>query len=83
MSSLEDGTHSFIFKIWLEEHAEEGMDAIWRGLVTHVPSGARRHVKSLDEVITFIVPYIQKMGADPDVGRSAKGWMQRRRKSSK
>lgn len=59
---FESYTHSFIIKIWLEETAEEAGVALWRGRVTHVPSGERRYISDLDEIRAFIVPYLEKMG---------------------
>jgi hypothetical protein len=62
MDSYETTTHPFIIKIWLEETAEEAGQAVWRGHVTHVPSGERRYIKNLDEIRAFIAPYLEDMG---------------------
>jgi hypothetical protein len=59
---LEPYTHSFIVKVWLEETVEEAGTAIWRGRVTHVPSGERRYITKLDDILAFIAPYLQGMG---------------------
>lgn len=53
---------SFIIKIWLEETGEEANEAVWRGHITHVPSGERRYLKDLDDIRVFIVPYLEAMG---------------------
>ncbi len=58
--------HSFIIKIWLEEVADEADQAVWRGHITHVPSGERRYVKTLEDIATFIVPYLEAMGVKFD-----------------
>jgi len=58
---LEADTHSFIVKIWREEIDEATEVAIWRGHVTHVPSGERRYLQDLDDLVTFIIPYLEKM----------------------
>ena len=63
MDQFEVPTHSFIVKIWLEETAEEAGQALWRGHVTHVPSGERRYLQDLNEIVAFIVPYLEAMGA--------------------
>jgi hypothetical protein len=55
-------THSFIAKIWLEEGADQGRPATWRGTITHVPSGAQRYLQSLGDILAFIVPYVEEMG---------------------
>ena len=54
----ESNVHSFIVKLWLEEgFSRKGMDG-WHGQITHVPSGERRYLKDLREIVTFIKPYI-------------------------
>lgn len=53
---------SFITKIWLEETVEEAGRAMWRGHVTHVPSGERRYVKTLGDIERFIALYLEEMG---------------------
>jgi hypothetical protein len=47
----ESNVHSFIVKLWLEESA-------WHGQITHVPSGERRYLKDLRDIVRFIKPYI-------------------------
>jgi hypothetical protein len=63
MNPLESNIHSFIIKIWLEETAEEVGQAIWRGHITHVPSGERRYLQDLDSIAAFIAPYLEAIGA--------------------
>ena len=62
MDLIEFNTHSFIIKIWLEEPAENHDKGRWRGHITHVPSGERRYLKSLGEIVAFIGPYLVSMG---------------------
>jgi hypothetical protein len=62
MDLIEFNTHSFIVKIWLEEPSEDHQKGRWRGHITHVPGGERRYLKSLGEIVTFIVPYLVSMG---------------------
>jgi hypothetical protein len=62
LGSAENHTHSFIVRVWLEETAEETGRAIWRGHITHVPSGERRYLKDLGDIFDFILPYLQGMG---------------------
>jgi hypothetical protein len=62
MEHFEATTHPFIVRIWLEESAEEADRATWRGYVTHVPSGERRYIHALDEIVAFIAPYVESMG---------------------
>jgi hypothetical protein len=59
---------SFIIKIWLEETAEEASRATWRGHITHVPSGQRQYIQDLDRISSFIGPYLEAMGVEPEAG---------------
>ena len=61
MDPEETDSHSFIIRIWLEETAEEGQPAVWRGHITHVPSGRRRYLQELDALVSFIAPYLAEM----------------------
>jgi hypothetical protein len=58
-------SHSFIVKVWLEESLEEAGEAIWRGHVTHVPSQERRYLHTLDDIVDFIGPFLERMGVKP------------------
>jgi hypothetical protein len=73
MDPFESSTHSFIVKIWLERTAQGASRVIWRGHITHVPDGRRRHVQDLDGILLFIVPYLEEMGV------SVCGWWRLRR----
>jgi hypothetical protein len=64
MEQTESHTHSFIIKIWLEETLEEDGRAIWRGHITHVPSGERLYLQDLDTIRLFIEPYLEGMGVN-------------------
>ena len=44
---------SFIVKIWFEEITGEHGKSSWRGHITHVTSGDRCYVKSLDEITNY------------------------------
>ena len=57
---------SFVIRIWLEETAEEAGQAMWRGHLTHVPSGQRRYFASLPRLSELLTPYLEELGADPD-----------------
>lgn len=56
-------THSFVIKLWLDDTDRELEPAAWRGYITHVPSGARRYLKDVDDIVKFIEPYLEAMGA--------------------
>lgn len=77
MNPLEASTQSFIIKVWLEETVEEAGQAVWRGHITHVPSGDRRYLQALDDVSRFIVPYLEAMGVKTGGRRQVKEWLRR------
>ena len=54
----ESNVHSFIVKLWLEDEGQRKGANNWRGYITHVPSGERRYLKELPDIIAFIKPYI-------------------------
>lgn len=75
MDQYEDNTHPFIIKIWLEESAEAGGQAIWRGYITHVPSGRRRYLKNLDDIAVFVSPYLMAMGVKLGMVWQVRRWL--------
>ena len=77
MKWVETSTHSFIVKIWLEETVEQSSEAKWRGRVTHVNSGERRYVESLDAVASFIATYLEAMGVRFGLIAQLKHWLLR------
>jgi hypothetical protein len=62
VNDLESGFQSFVIKVWLESTANKTNKAVWRGMITHVPSGERKYASSLDDFTAFIIPYLESMG---------------------
>ena len=79
MMNSEFHTQSFIIKIWLEETAKEAGTAIWRGHITHVPSGKRHYIQSLGEITAFIVPYLEGMGVRFEEHKRIQQWLKQLR----
>ena len=75
MDSIEATSHPFVVRIWLEETIEEAGRAIWRGHITHVPSGERRYLKDLDDIAIFIMPYLEEMGVQLRLCLRVKRWL--------
>jgi hypothetical protein len=69
-------THSFIVKLWREQQREDGNHFIWRGHITHVPSGTRRYLRDLNEIALFMTPYLEGMQVRADPQR-IHGWFSR------
>jgi hypothetical protein len=81
MDLPESQVNSFIVKLWSEAATGSGRTerVKWHGHITHVPDGARRYLKDLDEIKLFIEPYLAEMGVE--VGRRRrrrlKHWLRR------
>ena len=59
---VEVNTHSFVVKVWIEETALESKNPLWRGHITHVPSGNRRYLSHMNGIISFVKPYLKNIG---------------------
>lgn len=70
MNQHDPNTLSFIIRIWREEEAPETGHVIWRGHVTHVPSGKRSYFQDMDTVRIFMESYLQEIGVDVKMKRS-------------
>lgn len=68
-------THSFVVKVWLEETAEGAGRAVWRGHITHVPSGERRYLKDLDGIGAFVASYLEEMGVKFGIRWRVRRWI--------
>lgn len=79
MDLPEASTHSFVIKIWIEERDDKSGKVSYRGYITHVPSGARRYLKDLNDIINFILTYLEAMGVRP--GPIVRVWRWLRRTS--
>lgn len=64
MALLEQATHSFVVKFWLEEPEDEVSIAVWRGHITHIPSKRRHYIESLKEMKCFVKPYLKNKHID-------------------
>jgi len=59
MDVFETDTQSFIVKIWVDESTEVTGELIWCGQITHVLSGERFDLQSLDDIGAFMNSYLQ------------------------
>jgi hypothetical protein len=66
MDLPESDVQSFIVKLWFEPSETKDAPRVrWHGQITHVPSGERRYLKELGEIIAFIEPYLRAAGVEP------------------
>ncbi len=72
----ESTLHSFIIKLWLDDQDGKKGRRLWRGYVTHVPSGAQRYLKRLSDIDEFIKEYV---GSELENGSSSRvcKWLKR------
>jgi len=60
-SPHESDSQAFIVRIWVEEIDRVAGQTVWRGHITHVPSGERRYIKSLGDIEMFIAGYLERL----------------------
>jgi hypothetical protein len=77
MDQIESNTHSFIVKIWREGVDEKSGAVVWRGRITHVPSGQDRHFDNLSGITNFIAPYLVDMGVELNTSWPVPNWLSR------
>jgi hypothetical protein len=70
-------SHTFVVRIWLEESTEEAGRATWRGQITHLTSGERSYLQTLDAISTCMAKYVRQMGAPLPRRRRIWGWAAR------
>ncbi len=72
---VESTSHPFVVRIWLEVAAHGSRGATWRGHITHVPSGERRYLRNLQDITTFIAPYLEEMGVKLGLLWQVRRWL--------
>jgi hypothetical protein len=77
MDSIEATSHPFIVRIWLEETPEEAGKAVWRGHITHVPSGDRCYFENLDTMSAFVGLHLERMGVRFGLWWRIRRWLSR------
>lgn len=75
MDIPESKVHSFIVKLWLEDAGDETGSAVWRGHVTHVPSGKRRYLRKLEDIVSVVESYVAEIGGDSARGSRDRRWL--------
>ena len=73
----EDRTQIFIVRIWNEPREVERSKPEWRGMVEHVRSGQQRYFKHLDELLVFMLSYVEGMGVKVNWRWQLRHWLKR------
>jgi hypothetical protein len=82
MASIQPNTHSFIIKVWVNDVGQTKGRIVWQGRITHVPSGHLRHFVKVDEIASFVMPYLQQLGVKPTWSWRIRHWLRRTRHRS-
>jgi hypothetical protein len=77
MDLPESQAQSFVLRIWVEQTAEEAGRVLWRGHITHVKSGERCYVTSVEEIVAFLARHLASMGILGEPRRGLKRWLRR------
>lgn len=77
MDTFESGAHSFLIRLWVEEHSRETGRVIWHGQIIHVPSGQRHTLQDPDDILAFVMPYFAQMGVQWGIRARVKRWVRR------
>jgi len=75
MDAVETQRLSFVVIVWVEEAPTGQGAAVWRGHITHVPTGERRYFASLDDIPAFIAPYLQGLGVTLSLRWRVRLWL--------
>jgi hypothetical protein len=53
---------TFLLRLWIEQTAEEKVDVVWRGRITHLPDEEHLYVQGFDEIRLFVCGYLLREG---------------------
>jgi len=70
VKSVEETTHAFIVRIWIEHGERKDAEPIWRGVIEHVGSGEQTYFNKLEQILLHLIPYIEAMGVKVDKPKS-------------
>lgn len=76
-SFIEPDAHSFVLKIWCEATTKVTGRRVWRGHITHVATGQRRYLTSMNELTLFIGSYLRAMHAKLPLLLRVQYWLRR------
>ena len=62
---MEEESQVFIIRIWREPREIPGATPLIRGVISHLNSGNEKYLKGLDQILKFVRPYQEALGAFP------------------
>jgi hypothetical protein len=72
LAHSDDHILSFIIKLWIDDETDSPKTT-WQGTITHVPSGKRKTIQSIQEIDSFILAFLEKHPLSLDKGKSFEG----------
>jgi len=75
VGSIQPNTHSFVVKVWLNDHAQRSRQVAWRGRVTHVPTGRCHYFSKTADMADFITLYLQQLGVKQTLRSRVHRWL--------
>lgn len=79
MNTFESTNHSFVIRVSLALSTSKTGQVTWRGQIIHVPSGNKGHLEELDDVVAFIIPYLEAMGVRFGIYSRVRRWLWRQK----
>ena len=72
MRGTDQEPQSFMIKLRFERDARTSEEPFpifrWHGYITHVYTGERRYVQNLDDIVIFIMSYLERNGVRLNTG---------------
>lgn len=65
---------SFVLRVWLEEAAQHGRRAPWRGRIIHLPTSEECYTGDLNRIRDFVARHLDRMGARLPLPRKLRLW---------
>lgn len=78
MSLSESSRQVFIIRIWREPREIDGALPEWRGAIECTYDNQQHYLKSLDEIVAFILPYLEKLGVKLERDNDLRQWLEQK-----
>jgi hypothetical protein len=63
---VDEKLHVFTLRLWREPREVKSAKPKWRGVIIHLASGKKEYFENLEDILNFIVPFIEEMGVRAD-----------------
>jgi hypothetical protein len=62
VKSVNETTHAFIVRIWIEPRDLKEAEPVWRGVIEHVEGEKHVYFNSLDKMRRYFSDYLEDLG---------------------